>query len=115
AQSPGHPSGNWAAELTGRKLTYFFTRTGYTEEDYIWLCADGRFYHSMQGGGFGGGASGAFASSNGGRWSASGGAGAGALTLQYNDGQSATYALSLEGTKLFLDGKRYFREATDCR
>lgn len=108
-------AGDWTAELAGRKLTHFFTRTGYTEEDYMWLCADGRFYHSMQSGGFGGGASGAFASSSGGRWSTSGEPAAGALTLHYNDGQSATYGLSLEGTKLFLDGSRYFREATDCR
>ncbi len=115
AQAQQGGSGTWQDELAGRKLTHFFTRTGYTEEDYMWLCADGRFYHSTQAGGFGGGASGAFASSYGGRWSATGDAGAGTLVLRYNDGQSATYALSWDGTKLFLDGKRYFREATDCR
>lgn len=108
-------AGTWSAELAGRKLTHFFTRTGYTEEDYIWLCADGLFVRSFDSGGFGGGASGAFASDNAGRWRASGARDAGTLELTYNDGSVARYALTLEGTKLMLDGKRYFREATDCR
>jgi hypothetical protein len=105
----------WLEHLTGRKLTRFYTASGYTEETYIWLCPGGRFYRSFNSGGFGGGASGAFASKNGGRWQVSGGLEAGALTLVYNDGSRAAYTLTHEGTKLFLDGKRYFRESTDCR
>ena len=107
----------WFEELNGRKLSHFFTRSGYTEEDYIWLCPEGRFYKSFNSGGFGGGtpgASGAFQSSNGGRWSVSGPLEGGTLTLTFNDGSVSQYTLTHEGTKLFLDGKRYFRETGQC-
>ena len=39
---------------------------------------------------------------------------AGALLLAYNDANTTQYSLTHEGTKLFLDGKRYFRETIDC-
>ncbi len=114
AGSSSGRSGPWAEELIDRKLSYFYTRTGYTEERYIWLCSSGRFYYSSQSGGFGGGASGAFASENAGSWGVSGAFNSGALALNYNDGSTATYELTHEGTNLFLDGKRYFRETTNC-
>jgi hypothetical protein len=106
---------DWAEQIGGRKLSHFFTRTGYTEEDYLWLCHDGRFYHSFNSGGFGGGASGAFESKDGGRWEVSGTSEQGALRLAYNDGRTSRITLSVQEEKLYLDGKRYFREATDCR
>jgi hypothetical protein len=112
--SPEKSSGSWNEQLSGRKLSHFVTRSGYTEEDYIWLCLSGRFFKSRQSGGFGGGASGAFQSENAGVWSVSGGVNAGTLVLTYNDGSTARYTLTLEGTKLYLDGKRYFREDTNC-
>ncbi len=108
-------SGPWMEYLNGRKLSHFFTRTGYTEEDYIWLCPDGRFFKSSKSGGFGGGASGAFQSRNAGVWTVSGPLEGGTLVLTYNDGSYSRYAVTHEGTKLFLEGKRYFRETADCR
>ena len=30
----------WAEHLSGHKLSRFFTRSGYTEEEYIWLCPE---------------------------------------------------------------------------
>ncbi len=105
----------WTEHISGRKLSYLFTRSGYTEEDYLWLCPDGRFLKSAQGGGFGGGASGAFASSNAGRWSVAGALQSGTLVLTFNDSSVARHTLTHEGTKLFLDGKRYYRETADCR
>jgi hypothetical protein len=112
--SPEKSSSPWNEHLSGRKLSHFFTSSGYTEEDYIWLCASGRFFKSAQSGGFGGGASGAFQSGNAGFWSTSGGIDAGTLVLTYNDGSIARYTLTFEGTKLYLDGKRYFREGANC-
>lgn len=112
--SPAASRGPWLAELDGRKLSHFFTRSGYTEEDYFWLCPGGRFFRSFNSGGFGGGASGAFKSGNGGVWQVSGSLDGGELLLTYNDGSTARYRLTHEGTKLFLDGKRYFREAASC-
>lgn len=107
--------GAWEQQLRGKKLSHFYTDSGYSEEDYIWLCADGRFYRSSNSGGFGGGASGAFSSQYGGSWQASGDPAEGTLLLAYNDGSTASYALSIEDDKLYLDGSRYFREVTDCR
>ena len=107
-------SGPWLEELSGRKLSYFYTATGYTEEDYIWLCPNGSFYKSGSSGGFGGGASGAFQSKNAGRWTVSGGVQRGTLVLAYNDGSTARYSVTRDGNKLFLDDKRYFRETSDC-
>lgn len=112
--SPRENKGPWVAHLTGRKLSHFFTRSGYTEEDYIWLCPNGRFFKSFNSGGFGGGASGAFESKNAGVWTVSGSLAEGTLLLAYNDGSTARYSVTREGTKLFLDGKRYFRETTVC-
>ena len=106
--------GAWVAELDGYKLSRFFTRTGYTEEEYIWLCEGGQFYRSFNSGGFGGGASGAFQSKDGGRWAVSGSLVQGALTLTYNDGSYAEYVLTMDDGKLHLDGKRWFREANMC-
>jgi hypothetical protein len=113
--APVPAPGSWQEQLAGRKLSHFYTTSGYTEEDYIWLCADGRFFRSANSGGFGGGASGAFESSYGGRWQATGNAASGTLTLSYNDGSTGAYTLTIEDQKLFLDGGRYFREAYDCR
>ncbi len=104
----------WMEHLSGHKLSRFFTRSGYTEENYIWLCPEGRFFKSSKSGGFGGGASGAFQAENAGEWTVSGSLDEGALLLTYNDGSTTQYRLTHEETKLFLDGKRYFRETIDC-
>ena len=104
----------WAEHLSGHKLSRFFTRSGYTEEEYIWLCPEERFFRSSKSGGFGGGASGAFQAENAGEWTVSGSLDAGTLLLTYNDGSTTQYHLTHEGTKLFPDGKRYFRETIDC-
>lgn len=113
--APAPEAGSWQEQLAGRKLSYFYTTTGYTEEDYMWLCADGSYFRSANSGGFGGGASGAFQSQYGGRWQASGDAQSGTLSIQYNDGSTASYTLTIEDEKLYLDGSRWFREQTDCR
>ena len=112
--SQAEQTGSWIEQLSGRKLSRFFTRSGYTEEEYIWLCPEGLFFRSSKSGGFGGGASGAFQAENAGTWTVSGSLDAGTLLLTYNDGSTTQYHLTRDGTKLFLDGKRYFRETIDC-
>ncbi len=112
--SQAKETGSWMEQLSGRKLSRFFTRSGYTEEEYIWLCPEGLFFRSSKSGGFGGGASGAFQAENAGAWTVSGSLDAGTLLLTYNDNSTTQYRLTHEGTKLFLDGKRYFRETIDC-
>ena len=106
------PEGAVSADaLAGRKITRFYTTSGYSETETIHLCTTGAFYRNAESGGFGGGASGAFQSQNAGQWSVQGPN----LVLAYGDGSTATYELELDGTKLMLNGRRWFREATDCR
>ena len=105
----------WFEHLNGRKLSYFQTAAGYTEEDYIWLCNNGYFYKSTHSDGIGSEANGDLHSKNGGRWSVSGTLQRGTLLLTYNDGRILSYILTHEGKKLFLDGKLYIRERVSCQ
>ena len=61
------------------------------------------------------GFSGAAQSKYGGKWRASGKGDSGTLTLKYNDGSTATYSLSMNGSKFLMDGKRWLREAATCQ
>lgn len=99
----------WNGMLRGMKLHYIYSATGYANEEEIDLCADGTFVKRGSGGGFGGGASGAWQNGGVGRWSVSGDT----LSLRYDNGEEESYTLSLDGNKLLLNGKRYFRVATD--
>jgi hypothetical protein len=127
---------NWQDYMRGRYVVRYYTGSGYTEEDHIWLCSDGTFHRSTASGGFGGGASGAFGGRANGRWQASGVTGAmGELALQYGPGavtensttfgewteQSAGYdrivfSLEIHNKKLYLNGKQWFRDSNQkCR
>ncbi|TDI39857.1 MAG: hypothetical protein E2P02_17865 [Acidobacteria bacterium] len=97
--------------LAGRKITRFYTGSGYTETESLYLCSSGAFYRNAESGGYGWAASGAFQQQDGGQWAVQGPN----LVLSYPDGSTTTYGLELDETKLMLDGKRWFRETTDCR
>ena len=86
----------------------YYTDSGYTDEQHLWLCSDGTFARRGAAGGFGGGASGAFQSDSTGRWQATGAGANGTLTLQYSDGSVARHELywDYEKNRLHLDGKR---------
>jgi len=98
----------WQPYLRGKYLARFFTRTGYTESTELWLCSDGTFAYNSQGGGFGGGASGAARSAGGGRWSATGAGRDGALTLNWSSGERTTLALRYDYdlNRLYVNGER---------
>jgi hypothetical protein len=106
--------------MRGRYIVYYYTGSGYHEEDHIWLCSDGTYYRSNSSGGFGGGASG--------RWQATGTKPeVGILTLttgpgvfrgdttfgswEENTGPSQTsFKLSIQDNKLYLNGSKWFRD-----
>ncbi len=112
---PGTTGGHWGAMLAGKRVVRFFHGSGYSEQQQFLMCPDGRFAYSLEGGGFNlDGASGAFQSKQGGKWSATGTPAGGTLTLNYNDGRSAVYQLSEQDGKLMLDGQRWLREAINC-
>lgn len=109
----GEGANAWQDYMRGRYVARFYSGSQYHEKEELWLCSDGTFRRSGDSGGWGGGASGAFASSGGGTWTASGQQpGVGELRLQFSDGVG-TYALSLEGGKLYLDGTQWLRGANE--
>lgn len=105
----------WEPYLRGMYLARYFTRTGYTESTEIWLCSDRSFYYDSQGGGFGGGASGAMQSRGGGRWSAIGTGRNGTLILQWDNGERSTMSLEYdyEQDRLYVNGERMLRGANE--
>ena len=107
------PAGNdeWEPYLRGRYLVKYFTATGYTESRELWLCSDGSFYFNGQGGGFGGGASGAVQTLGGGRWSATGAGASGTLLLEWADGDRSSWSLEYdyEQDRVYVNGERMLR------
>lgn len=101
----------WEPYLRGRYLARYFTRTGYTESTELWLCSNGEFYYDSQGGGFGGGASGAVQSRGQGRWSATGAGKTGTLLLAWSSGEQTSLDLMYDYDKdrLYVNGDRMLR------
>jgi len=101
----------WEPYLRGRYLARYFTRTGYTESTELWLCSNGEFYYDSQGGGFGGGASGAVQSRDQGRWSATGAGKTGTLLLAWSSGEQTSLDLMYDYDKdrLYVNGDRMLR------
>lgn len=105
----------WDVYLKGKHILRYYTATGYTEEQYLWLCSDGTFRKRRQSGGFGGGASGAYQGKVSGRWTATGSGEYGLLTLHYGDGTTSEYELrwDYDKNRLYVDGKRWLHGAND--
>jgi hypothetical protein len=119
----------WSDYMRGRYIVYYYTGSGYHEEDHIWLCSDGTYFRSNSSGGFGGGASGAFGGKASGQWQVTGSMPAeGTLTLTTGPGVSrgdttfgsweeqtgpsqASFKLSLQDNKLYLNGSKWFRDS----
>lgn len=105
----------WDAYLKGKYIVRYYTASGYTDEEHLWLCSDGSFQRRAASGGFGGGASGAFQGDSTGRWTATGAGGHGALTLHYGDGSQGQYQLrwDYQENHLYVDGKRWLHGDND--
>jgi len=101
----------WEPFLRGLYLARYYTATGYTESTELWLCSNGVFYYDSQGGGFGGGASGAVQTTSGGQWSATGAGATGTLMLQWSNGQRSSMPLEYdyEQNRVFVNGERMLR------
>jgi hypothetical protein len=127
--SSGGSGQAWSDYMRGRYIVYYYTGSGYHEEDHIWLCSDGSYYRSNSSGGFGGGASGAYGGKASGRWQVTGTLPeTGVLILTSGPGvfegsttfgdwteargpSQATFELSLQNDKLHLNGTQWFRDA----
>ncbi len=122
--------GSWQDYMRGRYVVRYYTGSGYTEEDHIWLCSNGSFYRHNASGGVGGGASGAFDGQGNGQWRANGSMNSvGELVLQYGAGsisetgttfgewreqgqgyEQASFLLALSDGKLYLNDSKWFRD-----
>ena len=128
--APSTGSGTpWSDYMRGLYIVYYYTGSGYHEEDHIWLCSDGTYYRSNSSGGFGGGASGASGGKASGQWQVTGTMPAeGVLTLTTGPGvfrgnttfgnweeqtgpSQASFKLSLQDDKLYLNGSKWFRDS----
>ncbi|MEO1629307.1 MAG: hypothetical protein AAFU38_00900 [Bacteroidota bacterium] len=113
----------WRAALMGVQLDRFDTRSSYdggsSFRQTLTLCADYFYYGSSYSASAvnfdGSGVSGAGSRSDGGTWSVSAdAAGTPMLDLVYGDGAEASYVLSTEDGKTFLDGERVLRTNGTC-
>lgn len=107
---PPSDAQTWLAYLKGRYIARYYTGSGYSEKKELWLCSDGSFSSSFDGGGYSmNGTSGAFAGGGQGRWEAQGSIDApGVLILRYQDGSVSQYRVEL-ADKLYLDGVQWLR------
>lgn len=111
-------AGTWTSELSGRYLVKIYNGNGYAEKHELWLCSDGTFAYTMDGGGFTQGVgSGAFGSGTQGTWSAAGASGAaGTLTLSATDGSRVQYDAQAGNDGIYLNGDRWMRgDNARCR
>ncbi len=101
----------WLTYLKGKHIVRFFTGSGYTEEQHLWLCSDGNYVRRFDSGGFGDGASGAFQGNFNGTWTATGEGEYGKLVLNATDGQSI-YNLRWDynNNHLYVDDKRWLHD-----
>ena len=125
--------GSWQTYLKGRYIARYYTGSGYSEEQHLWLCSDGRFFRKFGSGGYSiSGASGASSNQGEGFWTATGSTGGeGQLILQYGvgsvseisipgadystsgaGGERVIYLVEL-GKALYLDGKKWLRGNND--
>lgn len=108
----------WQPYLRGLYVARYFTGSSYTESTELWLCSDGSFYYNSQGGGFGGGASGAVQGLGQGRWSATGAGATGTLILDWSSGSRTTLDLGYdyEQNRMYVNGDRWLRGNNErCR
>lgn len=107
----------WLSYLKGKHIVRFFTTSGYTEEQHIWLCSDGNYIRRFDSGGFGGGASGAVQANYDGTWTATGEGERGRLMLNSANGQVAlNLRWDYEASRLYVDGKRWLHDENNaCR
>ncbi len=105
------PSASAMPPLSAVRLVRYHTVSGYSEQTILHLCGDGTFRRSFNASSVSGLGSGAVTNGSSGRYSTQ----EGQLLLHYHDGTQAIHALSVRDNKVFLDGKRWFRQTGDCR
>ncbi len=95
--------------LSGLKLTFMKTWSTTRTTIDIYLCKNGTFHRKEIYGGVSGPGTMVGRNANRGRWSMSGTQG---FILHYNNGKVVNKRVTFQGSKLFLNGVRYFRNGS---
>ena len=95
--------------LSGLKLTYMKTGSYTRTKINLYLCKNGTFYRRTNYGGVDNNFSIAGRNASQGRWSMQGNQG---FVLRFNNGSVVNMRVTFQGSKLFLNGVRYFRNGS---
>ena len=105
----------WLTYLKGKHIVRFFTGSGYSEEQHIWLCSNGNYIRRFDSGGFGSGASGAVQANYDGSWTATGQGERGRLILNSADGRvSFNLRWDYDRNRLYVDEKRWLHDKNNA-
>lgn len=109
----------WKQQLTGKRLTYLYTGSGYSEKKVIQLCSSGRYERSGDDSYLSNDAFSTFSAAgqngNAGVWKVQSRGSQSFLTLVSDNGSTFEYSLAPKTSgQLLLNNKRYFIESVDC-
>lgn len=109
----------WKQQLTGKRLTYLYTGSGYSEKKVIQLCSSGRYERYGDDSYLSNDAFSSFSAAgqngNSGVWKVQSRGSQSFLTLVSDNGSTFEYSLAPKTSgQLLLNNKRYFIETVDC-
>jgi hypothetical protein len=109
----------WKQQLTGKRLTYLYTGSGYSEKKVIQLCSSGRYERYGDDSYLSNDAFSTFSAAgqngNAGVWKVQSRGSQSFLTLVSDNGSTFEYSLASKTSgQLLLNNKRYFIESVDC-
>lgn len=106
----------WNEYFRGKSLKYFYTQGDFSDTDFIHLCSNGTFSRSKSTVSGGSTGTGSMWGGDQGTWQAIGQGDEGSLILNNRDGTRSEFRIQYrQGTKglgLYLDGYRYYTEAS---
>ena len=109
----------WKQQLTGKRLTYLYTGSGYSEKKVIQLCSSGRYERYGDDSYLSNDAFSTFSAAgqngNSGVWKVQSRGSQSFLTLVSDNGSTFEYSLAPKTSgQILLNNKRYFVETVDC-
>lgn len=108
----GKNTNEWYKKLVGQHLVKYYTGSGYTEKQEWWLCSDGHFETSFNASSASSLGTGAASGGNIGEWKVS----ANTLILNFKNGSSSHYQLSMYNGLIHINNEKVLRDANNyCR
>lgn len=116
--SPAPQNSALQASFAGKKLSYYYTGNGYSENRTIWLCASGAYFSKSESISISALGSGSTSGGDQGTWQVRQSGGTTYLILYSQKGGQGQYEISARqaSNEIGLNGKRYFVEThNECR